>query len=106
MLSLCQVLTSGKKPSVRFPSKLKEQDLRTVFGRTMFRIQNECEVLSLDDLSPSLVKKKLKYMDIPPSEHWRAGPLKELLLTRRNVVDIDNIEKADIQMMIEYLCTE
>jgi hypothetical protein len=99
-------LTSSKKPSVRFLSKLKEQDLRTVFGRTMFRIQNECEVLSLDDLSPSLVKKKLKYMDIPPCEHWRSIPLKELLLTRRNLVDIGNIEKADIELMIEYLCTE
>ena len=78
----------------------------SVFGRRMFRIQSECEVLSLDDLSPSLVKKKLKYMDIPPSEHWRSRPLKELLLTRRDLVDIENIEKTDIQLMIEYLCSE
>ena len=47
----------------------------------MFRIQSECQVLSLNDLCPSL-------------------------LSGRDVVDIDNIEKTDIQMMIEYLCIE
>ena len=98
-------LTGSRKPCVRFLSKLKEQDLRTVFGKTLFRIQQECGAESLADLSPSIVKKNMKYFEIPEDEQWKAGLLKELLLVSGHTLNIENLEQTEISMMIDHLST-
>ena len=90
---------------MRFLSKLKEQDLRTVFGKTLFRIQQECGAASQTDLSPCIVKKKMKYVEIPEDEQWKAGLLKELLLVSGNTLNIENLEQTEIRMMIDHLST-
>ena len=98
-------LTGSRKPCVRFLSKLKEQDLRTVFGKTLLRIQQECGAESLADLSPSIVKKNMKYFEIPEDEQWKAVLLKELLLVSGHTLNIENLEQTEISMMIDHLST-
>ena len=90
---------------MRFLSKLKEQDLRTGFGNTLSRIQQECGATSLQELCPNLVKKDMKYVEVPEDEHWKAGLLKELLLASSRVLTVENIEQTEIKMMIDHLCT-
>ena len=98
-------LTSSRKSCVRFLSKLKEEDLRTVFGKTLFRIQQECGATSLQELSPNLVKKRMKYVEVPEAEKWKAGLIKELLLTSSRVLTVGNFEHSEIKMMMDHLCT-
>ena len=90
---------------MRFLSKLKEQDLRTVFGNTLSRIQQECGATSLQELCPNLVKKDMKYVEVPEDEQWKAGLLKELLLVSGNTLNIKNLEQTEIRMMIDHLST-
>ena len=52
------------KLCIRFLSNLCKNDLNTVLGRNLFSIANDCSV-NLSDLSKMLVKKQMKYFDVP-----------------------------------------
>ena len=85
---------------------LKAAVVKTLFrGKTLFRIQQECGATSLQELSPNLVKKHMKYVEVPEAEKWKAGLIKELLLTSSRVVTVGNFEHSEIKMMIDHLCT-
>ena len=44
-------------------------DLNTALGRNLFSIANDCSV-NPSDLSKMLVKKQLKYFDVPLDHAW------------------------------------
>ena len=73
------------KLCIRFLSNLCKNDLNTVLGRILFSIANDCYV-NLSDLSKMLVKKQMKYFDVPLTlDHaWKVPVLQELLNTRMN----------------------
>ena len=100
-----QSLISSKKSSVRFLSRLLENDRRTVFGRTLSHLRSECEVAANKELSADLVKSKMKYFAVPEVEQWRADPLHELLLARQGHLSIDNFTREEIDCMVDNLCT-
>ena len=91
-----QSLISSKKSSVRFLSRLLENDRRTVFGRTLSHIKSKCEVATNKELSANLVKSKMKYFSVPEVEQWRADPLHELLLARQGHLGIDIFTREEI----------
>ena len=64
-------------------SNLCKNDLNTVLGRNWFSIANDCFV-NLSDLSKMLVKKQMKYFDVPLDHAWKVPVLQELLNTRTN----------------------
>ena len=51
-----------------FLSNLCKNDLDTVLGRNLFSIANDCSV-NPSDLSKMLVKKQMKYFDVPLEHH-------------------------------------
>jgi hypothetical protein len=53
---------------VRYLAGLAEQDMRTVMGRTLHHLMQQCTVNQLEDLSPVLIKK---YSATPEAEDWR-----------------------------------
>ena len=55
----------------------------TVLGRNLFSIANDCTV-NPSDLSKMLVKKQIKYFDVPLEHEWKVPVLQELLNTRMN----------------------
>ena len=65
-------LVNSSKLCVRFLSRLNENDKRTVLGKTLQRIMDECELSDqqsrLSLLSSSLVKRKMKYYRVPEKE--------------------------------------
>ena len=69
--------------SIRFLSNLCKNDLNTVLGRNLFSIANDCFV-NLSDLGKILVKKQMKYFDVPLEHAWKVPVLQELLNTRMN----------------------
>ena len=64
----------------------------------LFSIANDCSV-NLSDLSKMLVKKQMKYFDVPLDHE-------ELLNTRTNNVYVDGFDDYVITDMINLLCNE
>ena len=55
----------------------------TVLCRNLFSIANDCSV-NPSDLNKMLVKKQMKYLDVPLEHEWKVPVLQELLSTRMN----------------------
>ena len=63
----------------------------TVLDRNLFSIANDCFV-NLSDLSKMLVKKQLKYLDVPLEHAWKVPVLQELLNTRMNNLYVEGYD--------------
>ena len=65
LVGFYQSQLSSPKFCIRYLIKLAESDLRTSLGRTLH--------YATDELTPSLVKRKLQYMEIPENKKWRVN---------------------------------
>ena len=81
---------------------LCKNDLNTVLGRNLFSIANVCSV-NPSDLSKMLVKKQMKYVDIPLEHEWKVPVLQELLNTRMNNLYVEGFDDYVITEMINML---
>ena len=99
------LLNSSMFP-VRFIARLKEQDRRSVLGKTLKNILEECDLRrgSLEILCANLVKEKLKYFRVPGTEEWRLPILSELLKIREKKLELNNFEPNEVEEMITDLC--
>ena len=70
-----------------------------------FLLQIDCSV-NLSDLSKMLVKKQMKYFDVPLEHAWKASVLQELLNTRMNNLYVEGFDDYVITEMINMLCNE
>ena len=59
-VKFADALSSTKKSSVRYLASLAKGDNRTLLGRTLNNIMNECEVEDINLLTPKAVKVKLE----------------------------------------------
>ena len=84
-----------------FLSNLCKNDLDTVLGRNLFCIANDCFV----NLSKMLVKKQMKYFDVPLEHVWKVPVLQELLNTRMNNLYVEGFDDYVITEMINMLCS-
>ena len=82
-LSFYETIEASSKLCIRFLSNLCKNYLNTVLGRNLFSIANDCSV-NPSDLSKMLVKKQMKYFDVPLEHAWKVPVLQELLNTRMN----------------------
>ena len=98
-----QTLLKCDKFSVRYLARLHEQDMRTVFGRTLRQIASECGgdfPVQKED-----VKKKMKYFAVPDHEVWRCSLVKELLKVRDNTSTLSDFSRAEVDDMLKFVCT-
>ena len=93
------------KLGVRFLARLNENDYRTVLGKTLGSLAQECCVNDIGSLSPSIVKKMCPYFSVPELEKWRIPIVKELLNIQEDLLALENITKEEISELLEYLCT-
>ena len=63
-------------------------------------------VVNLSDLCKMLVKKQMKYFDVPLEHAWTVPVLQELLNTRMNNLYVEGFDDYVITEMINMLCTE
>ena len=68
-------------------------------------IANDCFV-NLSDLSKMLVKKQMKYFDVPLDHACKVPILQELLNTRTNNLYVEGFDDYAITEMINMLCNE
>ena len=99
-------LITCNKLSVRYLARLNEHDNRTLFGRTLGKLVEECNVPNDDteNLTASLVKKEMKYYKVPEEEQWMIPILLELLKQREGSLEISSLTCKEISNIIDYLC--
>ena len=71
----------------------------------MRKIADECGTLRIQFPTKSLVKKRMKFAPVPASEAWRPGLLKNLLMIRRDREALPGFSAAEVDEMIEFVCT-
>ena len=98
------LVTSNKFP-VRFLSRLNETDLRTVLGRNIRVLLDECGLQRLDQLSTNNVKKNCCYFNVPMEQQWRLPLISELLQVKNNNLNLGEYMSTEVEDMLKYLCT-
>ena len=93
-------LRSSPKYSMRVLASCTSTDLRTVMGRTLYKISRECSC-SLESLTPGLTKKSMKYFPVPSTEEWRIGVLSELL---SDELQIPGFTYQEVNELTTFLC--
>ena len=100
-------LLNSSKFEVRFLTRLVDHDQRTVLGRNLQRILEECDLKEKDisKLTCSLVKKKCRYHEIPAEESWRLDIVDELLSVRMENLCIEGFKENELEEMLRLICT-
>ena len=88
---------------VRFLVNLVSDDRRTLMGRTLEKMSEECLVSR--ELLTSSVARNVRYYTPPPEEEWRINLLAELLDARDGRAEILGADAADVEFMINEVCT-
>ena len=104
-MSFYEIIEASSKFCIRFLSNFCKNDPNTVLGRHLFSIANDCFV-NLSDLSKMLLKKQMKYFDVPLDHAWKVPILQELLNTRMNNLYIKGFDDYVITEMMNILCNE
>ena len=103
-MSFYETIEASSKLCIRFLFNLCKNNLNTVLGRNLFSIANDCFVNP--DLSKMLVKKQIKYDDVPMEHEWKVPVLQELLNLRMNSLYDEGFDDYVITEMINMLCNE
>ena len=99
-------LIQSSKLSVRILVKLSEGDQRTVLGRTLFTLCRLSNVPTSNLLTCQLVKKSIKYFDVPEAEDWRVDMVGELLKLRKETLSLPGFNLDEIQDILDFVCTD
>ena len=91
------------KLSVRYLVNLVIDDRRTLVGRTLDRIKNECQT-DREHLTHA-VARNMMYFPPPPAEEWRIPLVLELLDARDGRIEIPGIDAKCIEEMINDVCS-
>ena len=91
------------KGSVRYLANLVKNDRRTLVGRTLAKIAEDCDT-DRAALNTSIARK-LKYR-LPEAENeWKIPLLRELVNVRCGEKSIEGFEDNEVIAMIDVICT-
>ena len=86
--------------------KLAEKDLRTSIGRTLQYAAVNCAIGNdYEQLTPSLVKRKLRYAEIPEDQKWRVPFVQELRMLKHRSLELDGFLAEEIGAILTHICT-
>ena len=91
---------------MRILAKLFQGDQRTVLGKTLFTLCRLSEAQNTDSLSCQVVKKNIKYFDVPEAEVWRIDMVTELLKLRKETLSLPGFHHDEIQDILDSVCTD
>ena len=92
------------KPVVKILSKLNTYDLRTVYGSNLKKISISCNT-EIGELTPCIVKEKMRYRQISNEDIWSLDVINDLLLAREEKILIPNFDKKEIEDMLNFVCS-
>ena len=96
-------MMKNNKLVIKFLINLFKGDWRTVIGRNLGLIQRE---LGGDMITPELVKRHLKYFEVPAEEKWRVTTITELLEVKSGLRTVEGFTLTEVDHLIGLLCTE
>jgi hypothetical protein len=102
--SFYKSLVNCPKFCVRYLARLAETDMRTVMGRTLHHLMQQCTVNQLENLNPGLVKKSMKYSAIPEAEDWRVPLALELKDIRDGKCTLSEFSNSEVEELLAYAC--
>ena len=73
-------------------------------GKNMSKILQICST-SFQQISPEMVKRKMKYWNPNEDQQQRIGMAIELLGARDNQYVIDGFSSEEIEELLKYVCT-
>ena len=94
-------LKGSCKLGIRFLAGISELDRRTVLGRGISNIAAEVGTPGAG-LTPSIVKSKMKYFEVPDDQTWRVPILRELLDGK---LCVPGFTESELTTMKNFLCT-
>ena len=98
-------LINSKKFSIRFLARLFEPDMKTVYGQNLHEIASLCNV-DHRQLTPKIVKSKLKYREVSDEDQWRVRMGKELLELRdKETMHLPGFTADEQAEVLHYICT-
>ena len=101
-------LINCSKVNVRFLARLCQADQRTVLGRNLSSLLDQCGTpeVKADDLTSMMIKRKCCYSRLSDTEQWKASMLKELIEIRDGQLKLENLDAEEVAIIIEHLCTK
>ena len=101
-------LINCSKVNVRFLARLCQADQRTVLGRNLSSLLDQCGTpeLKAEDLTSMMIKRKCHYSRLSDTEQWKASMLKELVEIRDGQLKLENLDAEEVALIIEHLCTK
>ena len=95
----------SEKFPVRYLMRLCENDRRTVVGRTLGWLRSVCGVSSASTLTPSLVKRHLKYKQLDENELWKVNVAKEMLDAIHGGNMVPGFSKDELNTVLTFVCS-
>ena len=92
----------GRKSSVRYLANLVYNDRRTLTGKTVTNIANDCNI-ERSKLNRVTVRN-VRYFPPIPGDEWKVKLLKELLDIRDGRAVVPGVSYNEIKAMIDEIC--
>ena len=99
-------VTECNKFPVRYLMRLAESDHRTVIGRTLHWLNDICGVSESSMLTPSLVKRKLRYKPVDQEEAWKVNVAIEIVEAIKDTEIIEDFSKDELRTMLDFVCID
>ena len=101
---------SSPKFGIRFLIKLAENDMRTMIGRTLEHVRNQCNVErgSMERICPSMIKRKMKYMPVLDYNNCRIDMIQELVYSRNGYyseIEVPGFDAEELEVILRWLTT-
>ena len=102
-----QNLLKSPKFSVRYLARITENDMTTVMGNNLYSILKKCNLdgSQIDRLTPSFVKKNVKYQEAPVNSAWMVNLADEVMNIRNGNSRLDGFSTSELEELLQYVCT-
>ena len=101
-LSFIQGLRSSKKEVLRNILRVIEYDTLSVTGGNLRKILIKTGQYDIRSLKPN--DYKLKYKEVPDSEGYRVGFIKELINIQHSDMEVPGFDRDELQAILHHLC--
>ena len=73
-------------------------------GRTLSTLCQDMNIHELDKLTATMVKRKMRYFEIPEQDCWRVPMVKELIGIRNGELTVPGFSTEECNDILSQLC--